>query len=543
MTSSTKVSWTEPLNSARRSQASGCGLLRRTAWGMSLLLLVLSGCDSGTPATDPSTTTAPPVTEEPEPPTPPVIQSRSVLGDRSRQNSQSSDEPQETDSNDEPSEEPESNDEPSVATPPARTLGELMQQSNGPFVGRRMEIDEERVQAAGVVRVEGSHLVLYSDMRDEEILKELVTVFDAAVPVWCQRFDIDADIVSEWKVNGFLIKDKERMEQAGLFPNDLPPFPNGYFRGFEFWFYDQPSDFYRRYLMLHEGTHAFMNHQLGSAGPPWYMEGLAERLACHRWNGEQLEMDITINSSEEAPYWGRVRIIQDAFAEQSMYMPLVLFQMDNQEFLKNESYGWAWAMCEFFGRHPRFSSAFEQLSLNVQDRSPTFAQPLIDAVGADWDLLQEDWQLFVANMEYGYDIERNSVVRNKVETLTGETTFDFAVDRGWQSTGIRLPPGAYEFEASGTYLMKTGNEEWPSEPDGITIDYFRGEPVGKVQIAIRGDIDLSTTITSLVQPISMGRSTRLRFDQEGELFVRVNDSPGSLADNQGSGQLTVRPIQ
>lgn len=530
--------------SSERCQPSASGRSLRFVALTVMSVVWVIGCDSSTPQPIANNSTPSTEVEAFEPPAPPQIQARSVLGPRDDSSGRSS----ESTGNSEPSSEGNTADPVgstgSVPAAPARTLGELLEQSDGPFMGRRMQIDQEQVQAAGVVRIEGKHLDLYSDLRDEKILAELIVVFDAAVAFWCERFDVDQEQVADWKVNGFLIKDIERMRRAGLIPDDLPPFPNGYFRGFEFWFYDQPGDFYRRYLMLHEGTHAFMNHQLGSAGPPWYMEGIAERLACHRWDGQNLQMDITIASSDEAPHWGRVRIVQDEFADRTMYMPLTLFQMGNDEFLKNESYGWAWAMCEFFGKHPRFSEAFQQLSLNVQDRSPTFAQPLVDAAGADWDLLQEDWQVFVADMEYGYDVERMAIVRKPVVTLAGQQAqAEFQADRGWQSTGIRLEPGAYEFSAEGRYLMKTGDEEWPSEPEGITIDYYRGEPVGKVMIGLRGDIDLTTTITSLVQPIPCGRSTRLQLPEGGELFVRVNDWPGSLADNQGSGQLTVRRIQ
>ena len=506
-------------------------------------LLATIGCGGGSqdaPSVAQSTTTTGGADAELDPPAPLKIEARSVLGPRGSSGANESSGAGRQ-SNSTSGEGEGTGDDPDVTAAPARTLGDLLAQQEGPFVGRRMEIDEDRVRANGIVHVSGEHLDLYSDVRDEAVLNELVTVFDAAVPFWCERFEVDPATVKDWRINGFLMQDINRMRSAGLAPDDLPPFPNGYFRAHEFWFYEQASDYYRRYLMLHEGTHAFMFHQLGNAGPPWYMEGIAERIACHAWDGSELRMDVPILSADEAPLWGRVRIIQDEFAGRTMYMPLTLFAMPNEEFLKNESYGWAWAMCEFFGRHPRFREAFAELKNNVADRSPTFAQGLIDAVGDDWALLQEDWQLFIAEMEYGYDLEHLAIVRNDAQPLVGsEASFEFAADRGWQSTGIQLAPGTYSFSADGRWLMKTGDEQWPSEPEGITIDYYRGEPIGKVMLGFRGAIDLTDTITSLTQPVPLGRSANLRIDEPVELFVRVNESPNAVSDNQGSGTLTVK---
>ena len=46
--------------------------------------------------------------------------------------------------------------------------------------------------------------------------------------------------------------------------------------GAELWLHDQPTAYYRRHLLLHEGTHVFMASFLGGCGPGWYMEGTAE---------------------------------------------------------------------------------------------------------------------------------------------------------------------------------------------------------------------------------------------------------------------------
>ena len=46
--------------------------------------------------------------------------------------------------------------------------------------------------------------------------------------------------------------------------NEFPLFlANGVTLGSDMWLHDQPTDYYRRHLLLHEGTHAFMIAFLG----------------------------------------------------------------------------------------------------------------------------------------------------------------------------------------------------------------------------------------------------------------------------------------
>ena len=96
------------------------------------------------------------------------------------------------------------------------------------------------------------------------------------------------------------MKDKARFVAAGLLPEDVPVPPGrGFTRDDRSWLYEQPSDFYRRELLLHEGTHGFMFTLLGSCGPPWYMEGLAEDLGTHRLEDGRLTLGYMPKSRAE----------------------------------------------------------------------------------------------------------------------------------------------------------------------------------------------------------------------------------------------------
>ncbi len=57
----------------------------------------------------------------------------------------------------------------------------------------------------------------------------------------------------------------------------------------------QPTRWYTRTLLLHEAAHQF--HYLGATGnsPPgadWYIEGIAEHVACHTWDGTSLRLGV-----------------------------------------------------------------------------------------------------------------------------------------------------------------------------------------------------------------------------------------------------------
>lgn len=175
-------------------------------------------------------------------------------------------------------------------------------------------VDDARVAATGIRKLSGRRLTLYTDLTGKEI-DRLPAVFEQAFPQWCKYFGVSQRKHADWHVTGCLMKDRAKFIAAGLMPKNLPPFKHGYSVNDRLWLDEQPSDFYRRELLLHEGTHSFMFTLLGSCGPPWYMEGLAEYLATHRLEDGRLTLGYMPKSRDEAPQWGRVRIIQNAVTD------------------------------------------------------------------------------------------------------------------------------------------------------------------------------------------------------------------------------------
>lgn len=405
-------------------------------------------------------------------------------------------------------------------------------------------IDEDRLVAEGIRRLKGEHLTLYTDLPADAAIQSLPRLFDLAVPEWLAYFQTaprgesgDAVQTAEgWRVRGFLMKDKERFTRAGLLPEDLPEFAHAYTRGNEIWWYDQDSDYYRAHLMLHEGTHSFMFARFGTCGPPWYSEGLAELLGTHRYDGGELTLGYFPARREQFLNWGRIKIVSDAVqADRSLGIDEILAYPPDAH-LQNEPYGWCWAIAAFLDGHPRYRERFRQLTRELKARD--FNAQMRQLFADDWSELNLEWQLFIREVEFGYDLERNAVEFRAAKPLgDSPQRVALAADRGWQSSGIRLAADTeYAITAAGRYQIAAEPKIWWCEPGGVTIRYYRGYPLGMLMALIMPD-DAGATWPA---PTPIGSSSTLRIGAAGTLYFKINDSPAELADNAGSLEVTLR---
>ncbi len=396
-------------------------------------------------------------------------------------------------------------------------------------------------EESGLRTLRGRYLTLVTDVPSSPAINELTLVFDRAVAQWSRYFHTSPADIENFLMTGYVIRSKERFLANGLLPSDLPPFLHGYQRGESFWVYEQPSDYYLRHLMLHEGTHAFMKRILGGAGPPWFMEGVADHLATHHWDGGVLQLGYMPQSRDEVPYWGRIKAIKDDFAAGKALMIPQVMRLDAREFLKVDAYAWCWALAAFLDGHPVFRDRFQALRNDVADNTSRFTRNFEFQLLNDLRELDEEWQLFVSTIEYGYDFERSAVVRNPGRPLPVDgATASIRTDRGWQSAGYRLEPGrTYRIQASGRYQIQQEPESWWCEPGGITLRYYQGQPLGKLVGNVRFD-EARPGLANLVQPLAIGRGRTIQPEYGGTLYLKINDSPAELSDNEG--ELTVRII-
>jgi hypothetical protein len=403
-------------------------------------------------------------------------------------------------------------------------------------------IDEARIQSAGIRKLASKHLVLYTDVPASAEVDRLPAVFDKAVAQWAGYFGVDAAKTPNWQPRACLIGDRRRFAALGHMPPGHDEFENGITIGSEIWIHDQPTDYYRRHLLLHEGTHAFMIEFLGGCGPGWYMEGTAELLGTHRLDSQtgKLTLNIMPQNRDEVPMLGRIKLIEEALADRrTLTLPAVM-QIDNSKQLGSEAYAWCWAATKFLDSHRRYRDRFRQLRGAVleQDFNGTFRRNFAD----DWSDLNAEWRSYIATLDYGFDFERMAINFQTGKPLKNDSvTVTIAADRGWQSTGVWLDAGeSYEITATGRYQIAADQRDgaaipWSCEPGGVTIDYHDGRPLGILLGAIdyRDSRD-ATVDATFAQPLAIGLRAIMKPASSGTLYLRVNDWPGKLDDNRGT---------
>jgi hypothetical protein len=401
------------------------------------------------------------------------------------------------------------------------------------------QLDVRRLEAAGLRVLEGRHVRLVTDLPASVAIDELPAVFDAAVPQWAAYFDMPTARVRDAQWLGFLVKDRTKFAALDLMPAERPDFLTGYARGSEFWLLDQASDYYRRHLLLHEGTHAFMQAMLGGAGAPWYMEGMAELLGTHEWRNGKLTLGVMPRHRDDVPMWGRIKLIRDAVAADAAWPIARVLEVDNSRSLDVDAYAWCWALAALLDGHPEFQEPFRELRANVAD--PRFSERFKQKFADDGRDLATEWQAFVAALDYGYDIPRMALVHAEaapVESASRRSRIE--ANRGWQSAGWILRGGeTYHISASGRYELHRDGEAWPCEPGGVTIDYYGGRPVGVLIGALRPvEGSAANGDPGFSQPTVIGLDATITPARDSELYIRVSDDPAHIGKN--SGRVDVR---
>lgn len=404
-------------------------------------------------------------------------------------------------------------------------------------------IDETRTSAAGIRKLDSRHLTLYTDLPNSAEVDSLPGTFDAAVPLWAAYFGIDLATTADWHVQAYLIRDRDKFAAMQLLPSDRE-LVNGFANATEIWVLDQATDYYRRHLLLHEGTHAFMAAFLGGCGPGWYSEGMAELLATHRVgagsrgqgaggrNDDSLQLNIMPRDRQEVPMLGRIKLVRDAAAAGDALSIDAIMQIDGRRQQEPQAYAWCWALAKFLDSDPRYRARFRELPQHVTDSK--FNERVRQVYANDWPELAAAWQAYVSTLDHGYDFERMAINFKRGTALDRQREMSIRADRGWQSSGIWLEAGkTYRVQAHGRFeIANEQGEPWPSEPGGVTIEYHDGHPLGMLLGAIVPD--QAAADAGFAQPLAIGLGSEIRPSVSGTLYLRVNDSAAKLGDNRGA---------
>ena len=416
----------------------------------------------------------------------------------------------------------------------AQTSDQSRMRQLNPAMPLPLAIDLDRVTAAGIERLKGKYVDLYTDVRDKSATEDLVRVFDAAIPKWCDYFGVAPERTVDYRLSAIVIADRNEtgaFRKAGLMPNDLPDFLAGYNRGHEMWVFLQPGDYYTRHLLLHEGTHAFMQWFLGGSGPAWYSEGMAELLGLNRWQEGKLKLGYRVRSNLECPYWGRVKIIrEDVSKEEGMSLDEVM-NISSISFRQVRAYAWSWAACNFLSHHPLTRDAFGKLAARAHNQGATFNRSFQKSIEKHRSQIDRDWNLYINEMVYGYDVERGLLTAAKAadEGRSVEVRSDFS----WQQTPWKVKRGdRFRLSAAGRFEVLFADRRLPCEAGGITIDYYRGNPLGELMLGVLNEQGPNPAGFT-VEPLAVGLGGEFVAPATGSICLRINGSPARVVGNRG----------
>jgi hypothetical protein len=441
---------------------------------------------------------------------------------------------------------------------------------------------------AETITREGTHLRLTSDVNDARLLDDFVDSFDAAVPQWLAFWGLPVARCENWKIDGFLMQDADAFRRSGALPGNLPTFKNGFATPTAIWVHFQKSDYYNRHLILHEGVHALCFELFGGGGPSWYMEGTAELLATHRDRSHatpgaeagllaQVAGGFRINelpaNRDESPMWGRYRVVQERRDAATLPTLDSVLKLPTDLSGDVDTYTWCWAAAMMFTAYPDTRNAYVSAAQRGRDSSPAFTTHFYRAVGSEWPALQARWQVWLDDLEYGFDRERS-----RVNLSTDDPRYDgrqrmlnIDADKGWQSAGTWFPTGTIQIRAEGQCVIVAKDSlqnnpdntmlvrDWTSTPAGITAHYHRGFPIGQLQVCVLPipgretkevtPLEIQSPFPSSILPTdtssdTLGRPTTIRIDRPSWLLFRVHDAPGdsglfNRADNSGRYQVLI----
>ena len=422
----------------------------------------------------------------------------------------------------------------------AQSTLERMHQIN-PDMPAPLPIDENLVAANGIRKLVGQYITIYTDVRNRADIEELTSVFDKAVPQWCEYFGIDASRANGWRIQAMVMGDDQRFHAAKLIPEGTPTFLAGLQKGHEMWVYLQPGKYYTRHLLLHEGTHAFMQWFLGGMGAPWYTEGMAEMIGVHEWQNNELKLDFRLTNRKQAEYWGRIKIIRDDLAQDRAMTIDEVLQTPADSFREVRYYAWSWAACEFFSTHPATSEAFSQLQKIARENGDIFNRQFTKSIQPYRRQLELDWELFIDELDFGFEVDRAAMREIKI---VSENQFELDSALGWQSTNVKVEANeSIQIDARGRFVVAKVNEkDWHCEANGISIEYYRGKPLGQLLVGVAPFDSSVPQPKGLLQPQALPANGTVTMTSAGTLCFRINESPAKLDDNRGKLKVIVSKI-
>ncbi|MEM1225385.1 MAG: hypothetical protein AAGJ40_06795 [Planctomycetota bacterium] len=437
----------------------------------------------------------------------------------------------------------------------------------------------------------GRHLTLSTDLGLEAIgdeqLADMVHWFDAAVPQWISFWNLPEGRADQWHVDGFLMRDTGSFRSRGELPSRIPTIKYGFASRDRIWIRHQPSLYYDRHLLLHEGIHALAIELFGGCGPSWYMEGTAELLATHRQpepsSGRPLVRSLLTQPAEsfrvnqiprtksESPHWGRFQVIESHRTRGTLPTLRSVLALPTDLAGSVDSYTWAWALAMLCTAYPETRELYIDAAQRGRDQSDSFTHRFVSQIRRQAPIMEARWRLMMHDLEYGFEWDEHRVELSTSDDPYGGSEMELLVDAGrsWQSTGVWFPAGTtLRVRAGGECVIArqaTGiQQDWISRPPGISAVFHRGRPIGQLSMCVLpiqnepADSLRALSVVPVVDASSsliVDSSERLPYRSEtvtvslpSWILFRIEDVPGTLgrhhrADNEGHYVVSISPIQ
>jgi hypothetical protein len=157
---------------------------------------------------------------------------------------------------------------------------------------------------------------------------------------------------------------------------------------------------------------------------------------------------------------------------------------------------------------------------------------------AGWNpiVASRDFNAFISELDYGYDMESMVIDWSRGDPVVDKRLISsVAADRGWQNPSWVLEAGQrYRLQATGLCSVGTiqegdGQLDLESTADGISFDWYRGKPLGRLLVAQWVTKDSQ----SRFELIGEGAEINITAHHNGPLFLKINNLPGRLRECRG----------
>ena len=157
--------------------------------------------------------------------------------------------------------------------------------------------------------------------------------------------------------------------------------------------------------------------------------------------------------------------------------------------------------------------------------------------------LRQQWTAVLTELEYGYDPSRGMLLFSRdAQPLATQVACQIQAQRSWQASGIQVQSGAtIKLLAEGDYIVGQEPKPWRCQPDGVTLEYYRGQPLGKLLMAVAAPVEHEPDYAVPLSSMPVGSGGTFVVPKSGELQFRINETSGGLSDNSGTITITVQP--